>query len=101
MQLGGLPFPLESVGAPPIEHGLNDGALVLAAAAGTDFFVDPAGGGETPPDTGRLEAVPPVGDFTLAARVRPRFASVYDAGALLLDNIVFATQAPGDLRDGS
>lgn len=84
VQLGGLPFPLESVGLPPIEHGRNGDALVLTAAAGTDLFVDPAGGDGTPPDAGRLEAVPPAGDFTLAARVRPQFASIYDAGALLL-----------------
>ena len=83
VQLGGLPFPLEPVGLPPIAHDLDGEALVLTAAAGTDLFVDPSGGGETP-GTGRLEGVPPTGDFTLAARVRPQFASIYDAGALLL-----------------
>lgn len=84
VQLGGLPFPLESVGVPPIEYDLDGETLTLTAAAGTDLFVDPAGGGELPPDAGRLEAVPPAGDFVLAARVRPQFASIYDAGALLL-----------------
>lgn len=84
MQLAGLPFPLESAGLPPVEHSLDGEALVLTAAAGTDLFLDPAGGGGTPSDAGRLEAVPPAGDCTLVARVRPRFASVYDAGALLL-----------------
>lgn len=84
MQLSGLPFTLEAVGLPPVGHRLDGGALVLSAAGGTDLFVDPAGGDGTPPDAGRLEGAPPAGDFTLSARVRPRFASVYDAGALLL-----------------
>lgn len=84
VQLDGLPFPLESAGLPPIEHDLHGATLMLTAAAGTDLFVDPAGGNEAPPDAGRLEATPPAGDFTLAARVRPQFASIYDAGALLL-----------------
>jgi regulation of enolase protein 1 (concanavalin A-like superfamily) len=84
VRLGGLPFALESVGAPPIEYSLDGEALKLTAAAATDLFVDPAAGGDAPPDAGRLEALPPAGDFTLAARVRPQFASIYDAGALLL-----------------
>jgi hypothetical protein len=83
VQLPGLPFPLDSVGSPPIEHALDGEALVLTGAAGTDLFVDPAGAYASL-DAGRLEAVLPSGDFTLAARVRPRFANVYDAGALLL-----------------
>lgn len=84
VRLSGLPFPLESVGLPPIAHEFDGESLVLTGAAGTDLFVDPAGGDDTAPDAGRLEAAPPSGDFTLSARVRPRFASVYDAGALLL-----------------
>jgi len=84
LQLRGLPFPLESVGLPSLQHGLDGDTLTLTAAAGTDLFVDPAGSSEVLPDAGRLEGVPPDGDFTLAARVRPQFASVYDAGGLLL-----------------
>ena len=84
VQPAGLPFPLEPAGNPPLTHVLDGETLVLTGAAGTDLFFDPAGGDDTAPDAGRLEAVPPAGDFTLAARVRPQFASVYDAGALLL-----------------
>lgn len=84
VQPAGLPFPLAPAGNPPLGHDLDGEALVLTGAAGTDLFVDPAGADDTSPDAGRLEAEPPAGDFTLAARVRPRFANVYDAGALLL-----------------
>jgi regulation of enolase protein 1 (concanavalin A-like superfamily) len=84
VQPAGLPFPLVPTGNPPIGHDIDGAALVLTGAAATDLFVDPAGTDDTPPDAGRLEAEPPAGDFTLAARVRPRFANVYDAGALLI-----------------
>ncbi|MFZ0189099.1 MAG: DUF1349 domain-containing protein, partial [Streptosporangiaceae bacterium] len=36
------------------------------------------------PDAGRFVGLPPAGDFTLAAQVRVEFASMYDAGVLLL-----------------
>src|SRR5438445_8785261 len=42
VQLPGLPFPLDPVGSPPIEHALDGEALVLTGAAGTDLFGDPA-----------------------------------------------------------
>lgn len=84
VQLDGLPFPFAPAGNPPLGHDLDGETLVLTGWAGTDLFVDPAGADDTAPEAGRLEAVPPDGDFTFAARVRPRFASVYDAGALLL-----------------
>jgi regulation of enolase protein 1 (concanavalin A-like superfamily) len=57
--------------------------LVLTAAAGTDLFVDPAGGAQVP-DAGRLVGNPPAGDFSLAAKVTVEFASKYDAGVLIL-----------------
>jgi regulation of enolase protein 1 (concanavalin A-like superfamily) len=65
------------------------GALILSAAAGTDLFVDPgdageAGGPGPGPDAGRFVGLPPAGDFTLAAQVSVEFASMYDAGVLLL-----------------
>jgi len=84
VQPAGLPFPLAAAGNPPIGHDLDGEALVLTGAAGTDLFVDPAGADGASPDAGRLETEAPAGDFTLSARVRPRFGSVYDAGALLL-----------------
>lgn len=83
-----LPFPLLPDGGPSCAVQVADGehggrALILTGAAGTDMFVDPAGGGPTV-DAGRLVGVPPDGDFMLAARVTVGFATTYDAGALLI-----------------
>jgi uncharacterized protein len=85
LKLPSLPFPLEPAGSPPLGCHVRHGALILSAAAGTDLFVDPAGP-EQPvvPDAGRFAGLPPAGDFTLAAQVRVEFASMYDAGVLLL-----------------
>jgi uncharacterized protein len=86
LKLPSLPFPLEPAGSPPPGCRILRGALILFAAAGTDLFVDPAGLPEAGPlpDAGRLVGLPPAGDFTLAARVSVDFASVYDAGVLLV-----------------
>ena len=85
LKLPGLPFGLEPAGSPPPGCRILRGALILSAAAGTDLFVDPAGPDAGPlPDAGRLVGLPPAGDFTLAARVSVEFASVYDAGVLLV-----------------
>ena len=84
LKLPGLPFPLEPAGSPPPGCRVLHGALILTARAGTDLFVDPAGAAEPLPDAGRLVGLPPAGDFTLAARVRVEFGSVYDAGVLLV-----------------
>lgn len=78
-----LPFPLAPQGRPACGHELTDGTLRLTAQAGTDLFVDPAGTAEVP-DAGYLAGSPPEGDFTLAARVRVEFGSMYDAGVLLV-----------------
>jgi len=51
------------------------------------MFIDPAGlaGPEAmAPDAGRLVGLPPGGDFMLAAKVTVGFASMYDAGVLLV-----------------
>lgn len=80
----GLPFELAPVGTPACAHSLRGEALVLTGAGGTDLFVDPAGDGSKGPDAGWLAGLPPAGDFSLAARVSVEFASMYDAGALLL-----------------
>jgi regulation of enolase protein 1 (concanavalin A-like superfamily) len=86
LKLPSLPFPLEPAGSPPPGCRILHGAMILTAAAGTDLFVDPAGPGDEGllPDAGRLVGLPPAGDFTLAARVSVEFASVYDAGVLLV-----------------
>lgn len=84
----GLPFPLVPEGAPPPGCRVLSGALTLTAAGGTDMFIDP-GAGSAPnagevPDAGRLMGLPPASDFTLSAQVSVAFASMYDAGVLLL-----------------
>lgn len=82
--LPGVPFPLEHSGNPPAEAELAGTSLKLAAAGGTDLFVDPAGEGTPRPDAGRLTGLPADRDFTLSARVNVDFGSVSDAGVLLL-----------------
>jgi regulation of enolase protein 1 (concanavalin A-like superfamily) len=85
LKLPTLPFALEPEGSPPPGCRVRNGVLTLTAAAGTDLFVDPAGTdpGQIP-DAGRFTGLPPAGDFTLAVQVSVEFASVYDAGVLLL-----------------
>lgn len=83
LKLPGLPFALEPEGSPPPGCRIRSGVLTLTAAANTDLFVDPAGA-EQVPDAGRFTGLPPAGDFTLAAQVSVEFASMYDAGVLLL-----------------
>ena len=83
LKLPSLPFALEPAGSPPPGCRVRSGVLTLTAAAHTDMFVDPAGTGPVP-DAGRFVGLPPAGDFTLAAQVSVEFASMYDAGVLLL-----------------
>lgn len=62
---------------------VRDGGLELAAGPRTDWFVDP--GGEAPPVANAPALVGgPSGDFLLSSRVAVEFASVFDAGALVL-----------------
>jgi regulation of enolase protein 1 (concanavalin A-like superfamily) len=85
LKLPGLPFPLEPAGSPPPGCRVVHGVLTLTAAAGTGLFIDPSGSAlEHFPDAGRFAGLPPAGDFTLAAQVSVEFASMYDAGVLLL-----------------
>jgi regulation of enolase protein 1 (concanavalin A-like superfamily) len=85
LKLPGLPFPLEPAGRPPPGCRVLHGVLTLTAAANTDMFIDPAATDlEDLPDAGRFAGLPPAGDFTLAAQVSVNFASMYDAGVLLL-----------------
>jgi uncharacterized protein len=92
LKLPTLPFRLEPAGSPPPGCRVLHGALILSAAAGTDLFVDPGDTGDVGdaadarplPDAGRFVGLPPAGDFTLAAQVSVEFASMYDAGVLLL-----------------
>ena len=80
----GLPFPLEASGSPACQATVSGEGLVLTAGANSDLFIDPAGEEGARPDAGRLTGLPGDQDFTLSARVTVRFASVFDAGVLLL-----------------
>ena len=85
LKLPSLPFPLEPAGSPPLGCRVQHGVPTLTAEANTDLFVDPAGAEPgNIPDAGRFVGLPPAGDFTLAAQVSVEFASMYDAGVLLL-----------------
>ncbi|HEY1625424.1 MAG TPA: DUF1349 domain-containing protein [Streptosporangiaceae bacterium] len=84
LNMPGLPFALSPEGNPPPGCRILSGALTLTGAASTDLFLDPAGPGESAPDAGRLVGSPPAGDFTLRAEVSVAFASMYDAGVLLV-----------------
>lgn len=79
----GLPAPLEWEVAPPDWRGDGSAALTVSAPAGTDLFVDPAGG-EPVLSAPRLLGTVPDGDFQFSARVRVDFTDTYDAGCLLL-----------------
>jgi len=85
LKLPSLPFTLEPAGSPPLGCRVQHGVPTLTAEANTDLFVDPAGAEPANiPDAGRFVGLPPAGDFTLAAQVSVEFASMYDAGVLLL-----------------
>ena len=80
----GLPFPLTAHGGLPTSFELDEaGVLRVTGAAHTDLFLDPSGQGRAP-DAGYFLGEPPVGDFTLSARVTVPFQSMFDAGVLLL-----------------
>ena len=80
-----LPFPLVPQGGRRCSHAVDgSGALRLTGEAGSDLFIDPSGDGGERPDAGYLVGLPPVGDFTLSARATVPFASMFDAGVLLV-----------------
>jgi uncharacterized protein len=80
----GVPFPLEPSGNPACQATVSGSSLVLTSGPKSDLFIDPAGEEGARPDAGRLTGLPGDLDFTFAARVSVRFASVFDAGVLLL-----------------
>ena len=60
LKMPGLPFPLEPAGSPAAGCRVRHGVLSLTGAAGSDLFVDPAGGDlAEPPDAGRFVGLPP------------------------------------------
>ncbi|HTJ67002.1 MAG TPA: DUF1349 domain-containing protein [Actinospica sp.] len=79
-----LPFPLAPAGSKGCTYAVDEsGALRLTGESRSDLFIDPAGGADWP-YAGYLVGVPPVGDFTLSALVTVPFASMFDAGVLLV-----------------
>jgi len=85
-----VPFPLSPQGGKSCTFVLDDaGALRVTGEARTDLFIDPSGDGARP-DAGFLLGVPPAvegaggRDFTLSACVTVPFASMFDAGVLLV-----------------
>ena len=81
-----LPFALVPAGGKGCTFAVDEaGTLTLTGEARSDIFIDPAGddeGGQS--DAGYVLGVPPKGDFTLSARVTVPFASMFDAGVLLV-----------------
>jgi regulation of enolase protein 1 (concanavalin A-like superfamily) len=84
LRLPGVPFPFESSGTPACPATMEGGRLTLVSGAKSDLFIDPAGDEARRPDAGRWTGLPGEDDFTFAARVTVGFASVFDAGVLLL-----------------
>ena len=68
----------------PARAAMREGGLELAAGPRTDWFVDPGGGAPPVANAPALVGGAPSGDFLLSARVAVEFASVFDAGALVL-----------------
>lgn len=80
-----LPFPLSPRGGKACSFAVDKtNALRLTGEAVSDLFIDPSGGDGPSPDAGYLIGLPPEGDFTLTARATVPFASVFDAGVLLV-----------------
>jgi uncharacterized protein len=83
-----LPFPVvpSEPGNWSVEEHLA--AVVAAAPAHTDLYVNPAGASpghaESTLNAPTLVGTPPTGDFQLSARVTVDFAAQYDAGVLLI-----------------
>jgi len=84
-----LPMPLRWLGRPQAWSS-DAGRLAITAGPATDWFVDPGGPTSlSDSSAGDFSNAPalvgrPSGDFLLSARVRPDFASTFDAGVLLL-----------------
>ena len=78
----GLPFPLTWLREPD-RWAIDGGALTIQAGRQTDWFIDPAGGGEPMLNAPALVGAA-TGDFILQARVSVEFGATFDAGVLML-----------------
>ena len=83
-----LPFPVATSQLGVWRRGEQTGALVAAAPAHTDLYINPGGQGsgdaESMLNAATLLGTPPTGDFQLSAHVTVDFVAQYDAGVVLL-----------------
>jgi hypothetical protein len=83
-----LPFPVTASHHGVWRRAEDSGAVVAAAPAHTDFYVNPGGAdsgdAESMLNAATLLGAPPAGDFQFSARVTVDFAAQYDAGVLML-----------------
>ncbi len=88
LSLPELPFPITPSHEGVWRHDAPNGAVIAAAPAKTDFYIDPASEGsddaESPHNAATLLGAPPEGDFQLSARITVDFRAQYDAGVLML-----------------
>lgn len=61
-----------------------DNSLSITAGAKTDWFVEPSGSNWVSSNAPAALFMPPVENFLVSARVTVNFASIFDAGVLLL-----------------
>jgi regulation of enolase protein 1 (concanavalin A-like superfamily) len=87
LSLPQVPFPF-TASPPDVWRRDEPDAVVAAAPAHTDLYVNPGGAdsadAESLLNAATLLGVPPTGDFQFSARVSVDFRSQYDAGVLLL-----------------
>jgi regulation of enolase protein 1 (concanavalin A-like superfamily) len=83
-----LPFPTTPSHPAVWRRDEPSGAVVAAAPAHTDFYINPggtdSGDAETMLDAATLLGRPPAGDFQFSARITVDFRARYDAGVLFL-----------------
>lgn len=83
-----FPFPVTASYPGVWRHDEEAGAVLAAAPAHTDLYINPGGmdsaNAETMLNAATLLGLPPSGDFQFSARVSVSFQSQYDAGVLLL-----------------
>jgi len=83
-----LPFPMTPSHPGVWRRDERSGAVVAAAPAHTDFYINPGGvdsaDAESMLNAATLLGSPPDGDFQLSARVTVGFTAQYDAGVLFL-----------------
>jgi regulation of enolase protein 1 (concanavalin A-like superfamily) len=83
-----FPFPVTASHPDVWSRDESADAVVAAARAHSDFYVNPGGEDSTDAETmlnaATLLGLPPAGDFQFSARVTVDFRSQYDAGVLLL-----------------